>query len=568
MAPWLPALRTHVLATEIDSEKARDKIANIFQKLIAVAMSNLALSTTLEQCVWPAISCDELQTEILLDELIKAALGSGMQPLQNDVFGSIVSSLKPVTVRGKIVSRLRKALNRSSLRPTRHLPDNAVWDEICLLLRLCLSLSFNSGVQSHLYLPELFHVVTMLANVGSFEVRSCVYQLLVNTIHALCTNFVLEEIKLARIRIILGSLSETNSGAHHSAMGVARDRGLAAQAQELSGTNLLGTESLATVLAEIASIAAPSTDLANVWRSRWMSLVASTAFQSNPAIQPRAFTVMGCLAREDVDDDLLYQVLVALRNSVGRFVEDNDMEMLVAIVNALAKMMEKLPMASRYGLQLFWLAISLVRLVPLALFNCASLFLEAVLINISTSGDFRDGRMVYVLLQGRSQVEEPATQLDECYGVHFNAENFHFAVCASLVKGLTDNSTKRTTLRVLTTFLEITSGNAPENSRFPEDLSYLPYLGMVMSRALTSEEARDTLWLAGISSKLPGGEAGNAPRDFLSLVDLDTIRDKELLLNAAISLVDFAYLEDSVQNLGLLWLNQVALRRPNVILHL
>ncbi len=46
--------------------------------------------------------------------------------------------------------------------------------------------------------------------------------------------------------------------------------------------------------------------------------MASTAFQNNPAIQPRAFTVMGCLAREEVDDDLLYQVLVALRNSIGR----------------------------------------------------------------------------------------------------------------------------------------------------------------------------------------------------------------------------------------------------------
>src|SRR5436305_2555783 len=101
--------------------------------------------------------------------------------------------------------------------------------------------------------------------------------------------------------------------------------------------------------------------------------------------------------------------------------------------------------------------------------------------------------MVRVLLHGRSPVEDPASQLDECYGVHFNAENFHFAVCASLVKGLTDNVTKRTTLRVLSTFLEIASSSAPQHCKFPEDLSYLPYLGLVISRAFTSDEAKEIL---------------------------------------------------------------------------
>lgn len=568
MAPWLPGLRIHVLATEMDGEKAKEKVASIFRKLIDVATSDVSLGVTLEQSIWPAICRDEVHTEIFIEELIRAALGFGIGHKRTDVLGSIVVSLKTVTVRGKIISRLRKALNRSSLRPTRYLPDNAVWDEICLLLRLCLSMSFDSGVQAQLYLPELFHIVTMLSNTGSPDVRSTIHQLLINTIHALCTNFPLEEVKIARIRTILGTLSATRNELHHSSMGIARDRIFVPAAQDTGGSVLLSTEALATMLSEVSIISAPSIDLSNAWRSRWMSLVASTAFQSNPAIQPRAFTVMGCLAREDVDDDLLYQVLVALRNSISRFVGDNDNEMLVAIVTSLTKMMEKLPTASRYGLQLFWLAMSLVRLVPLGLFNCAASFLEAVLININTSGELKNGRMVQVLLQGRLPVEDPASQLDESYGVHFNAENFHFAVCASLVKGLTDSVTKGTTLRVLSTFLEIASSNAVEGRRFPDDLSYLPYLGLVMSRALTPDEAKATLWLAGVRSSGSHFQGVSSPEDVMVMIDLDAIRDKELLLNAAIGLVDFNYLEDTVQNRGLLWLNRVALKRPTVILHL
>jgi neurofibromin 1 len=327
---------------------------------------------------------------------------------------------------------------------------------------------------------------------------------------------------------------------------------------------LVATESLAILLAEISTVAAPTVDLSNAWRSRWMSLVASTAFQSNPAIQPRAFTVMGCLAHEDVDDDLLYQVLVALRTSISRWMDENDSEMLIAIVTSLTKMMAKLPVASRYGMQLFWLAMSLVRLVPLPLFNCCALFLEAVLSNITTSGELEGGRMVNILLQGRLPLEDVALQLDEIYGIHFNLENFHFAICATLVKGLTDSVTKSTALKVLTTFLETTGANIPPEAKFPKDVSSLPYLGLLLSRAASQEDAKEILWVAGW---IHADDQLTASSIF-HMVDLNIIKDKELLLNCAISLIEFHHLEDNIQHSTLKWLTGVALKRSTVMLHL
>lgn len=562
MAPWLPGLRTNLMPTDVDSDKAREKIATIFRRLIEVAISDVALSTTLEQTIWPVISSDEIYTDIFLDELIKASLGFGIDDERTEILGSIIASLGTITIRGKLLSRLRKALNRTSLRPTRQLPENTVWGEICVLLRLCLSTSFDSSVQSQLYLPELFHLVTMLANTGSTDIKLMVHRLLVNTIHAICTTFGLEEAKLSRLKVLLLSLSEPRNDPLFNIS--SRDGVSISSLQDTGIPALIATESLAVLLAEISTIAAPSTDMSNAWRSRWMSLVASTAFQSNPAIQPRAFTVMGCLAREDVDDDLLYQVLVALRSSIGRFTEENDSEMLIAIVTSLTKMMDKLPSASRYGMQMFWLALSLVRLVPIALFNCSALFLDAVLSNIATSGEFKGGRMVSTLLQGRVPLEDAALQLDEIYGIHFNIENFHFALCATLVKGLTDSVTKGTAIRVLSTFLETTSASVPPENQFPNDLSCLPYLGILMSRAVTPEEAKENLWLAGWAS----ASDDMTSEDVLGVVDLQIVKDKELLLNAAIGIVDFHYLEETVQDRALRWLNRIAMKRPTVILHL
>ncbi|KAK3386913.1 hypothetical protein B0H63DRAFT_468596 [Podospora didyma] len=574
MAPWIPGLRTSLLAGETESDKGKDKIAALFRKLIDITLSDPTLNFTLEQSVWPVIHQDEVLLDIFLEEIIKTALSIGFGDDQTETLTSIASAIGTITLRGRVISRLRKALNRSSLRPTKYLPENAVWNELCVLLQFCLALSFDSGVQAQLYLPEIFHTVTMLANTGTPDVRIVVHRLLINSIHSACTSFALDEARLNKLRATLETLSDPRSDIFSNPVMMIRDGASISTNQDL-GPALAATENLAALLFETCSVAAPSVDMANAWRSRWMSLVASTAFQNNPAIQPRAFTVMGCLAREEVDDDLLYQVLVALRNSVGRFGEDSNSDMLVAIVTSLSKMMAKLPSASRYGLQLFWLAMSLLRLVPPSLFNCTAMFLEAVLTNISTSGEMRGDKMVPYLLQGRGQLDEAALPLDEAYGVHFNSENFHFAACACLVRGLTDTVTKATALRVLSTFLEMTSctigtpstSSSVTTEKNVRDLSSSsPYMALILARTVSVEELRDNLWSAGINpSGLSDISSSNRLRN---AQDLAQMKDKDLLLNTAIELVDFQYLEDPVQNRTLQWLNVIVTGRPTVIMHL
>lgn len=561
MAPWLPGLRSHIMLTESEGDKARDKILGILRKIIDLALFDTSLATALHKMIWPKICQDEALADLFLEELVRYALSFGPDDERVETLSSIIATSGTTTMKGRLISKLRKVLNRTSLRPTRRLPDNNVWSEIGVFVRLCVAVSFDSGVQSQLFLPEIFHLATMLVNTGSLNAKVSVHRLLVNTVHALCTTFTLDDAKMARLKAILSFLTGSRSDTIMTQTGFSRDALFFTLSQDIS-TALASTEALANLLSEITLIAAPNVDLSNAWRARWMGLVASTAFQSNPAIQPRAFAVMGCLAREDVDDDLLYQVLVALRNSVNRMIEDNDYELLVAIVTSLTKMMENLPTASRYGLQLFWLALSLVRIVPIGLYNCSVYLLEAALLNIQTSGEFADGKMVSVLLQGRIPIEDIAMKLDEAYGVHFNIENFHFAMCTILMKGLSDNLTKASTLKVMATFLSVATNTAGPEGAFPHDVSLYPYLAISLARASTVEEAKDLLRLAGLTS------AGQTPEAALKMVDLDIIKDKELLLIAAQCLIDFGYLEDYVQNRGLDWLTAVAEKRPTVILHL
>lgn len=550
MAPWLASLRASLLGEESDSERGKEKIAAIFQKLIDTVMMDSPLSLALEHLVWPSIYKDEVLLDIFLEEIVKAALAVGPHDEQTQNLTSAITAIGTITLRGKVISRLRKALNRSVLRPTRHLPENAVWDEICILLQFCLALSFDCGVQAQLYMPEIFHIVTMLANVGPTEFRSSVQRLLINSLHAACTSFKLDDYSLSKLRGILEVVSDPkNSNVIHD-----------------GGQALANLEQLAILLFDTCTVAAPSVDLANAWRSRWMSLVASTAFQNNPAIQPQAFTVMGCLAREEIDDDLLYQVLVALRHSITRSGEDGSTDMLVAVVTALSKMIVKLTSASRYGLQLFWLAMSLIRLMPTArLFNCATQLLEAVLTNIGISSELRSENTAPFLLQGRSTLEEATLPLDDVYGVHFTPDNFHFAVCACLVRGLTDPMTKPSTLRVVSTFLELTTSSfLVKSPKVSAGAFYQsPYMTLMQSRVLDSEHIKECLQSAGISTTTVTNLMVER-----NIRHTEHVGDEDLLLHTAIQLVDFQNLDDDNQTHILSWLNELAIERPAVVIPL
>ncbi|KAG8413742.1 Ras GTPase activating protein ira2 [Metarhizium acridum] len=390
------------------------------------------------------------------------------------------------------------------------------------------------------------------------EVRLLVYKLLINSIHAICASFSIDDAKLVRLRSILDIFGDTRGDIFTAPTSLARD-GASVSTSLDSGPALALTENLTSVLFEVCLIAAPSMDIANAWRARWMSLVASTAFQNNPAVQPRAFAVMGYLAREEVDDDLLYQVLVALRNSVSQFGEDGNSEMLVSIITSLSKMMAKLPSSSRYGLQLFWLAMSLVRLVPAAIFNCAAQFLGAILTNIGTIGNVRGDKMVPLLLQCRSQLEDAALPLDDAYGIRFEEDTFHFAVCACLVRGLTDTATRPTAIQVLSSFLEMTSRSEDPVPGSPNRAMHgSPYLALLLARGM-QEDFMDSLWWSDLKT-----EAISDILDSRGVQGVDNMKDKDLLLISAMELVDFHCLEGAAQARSLRWLNSLAEARPVV----
>jgi hypothetical protein len=73
------------------------------------------------------------------------------------------------------------------MKPSRTLADNIHWNEIATLVRLTLVAGNPSRQPSHnqFYVPEILHLVTLIAGTGQTLVRKSVYGIIMNLLQSL-----------------------------------------------------------------------------------------------------------------------------------------------------------------------------------------------------------------------------------------------------------------------------------------------------------------------------------------------------------------------------------------------
>lgn len=87
----------------------------------------------------------------------------------------------------QVIGRMCKIIDKTCLSPTPTLEQHLMWDDIAILARYMLMLSFNNSLDVAAHLPYLFHVVTFLVATGPLSLRASTHGLVINIIHSLCT---------------------------------------------------------------------------------------------------------------------------------------------------------------------------------------------------------------------------------------------------------------------------------------------------------------------------------------------------------------------------------------------
>ncbi|KAJ1799798.1 Ras GTPase activating protein ira2 [Coemansia sp. RSA 2399] len=284
------------------------------------------------------------------------------------------------------------------------------------------------------------------------------------------------------------------------------DLGGSANSMESPRESLASVERVAQIFLRIMDNSAFSSGRGNSWRARWTSLVTASTFVFNPAIQPRAFVLLGKLtAHDEVDDDLLYQTLATLRGALASFGETDD-SLPISVLLCLVNMVGNLPPDSSYLASLFWVGVAVMQVGHLPLYKVGLSLVSKVLRTLEACGAFLpengDG-FQHFLMSARVAVEKACDQLDVTVGISFR---YSFAVSLSLLllRGLEDMGTKDEAYEVVLQIIGIAAGCRKwqqVDTTDPErklDL-ILPYLVLVIPTASVRKEMAHVFAIAGFA---------------------------------------------------------------------
>ncbi|KAG2156346.1 hypothetical protein DEU56DRAFT_231415 [Suillus clintonianus] len=478
MSPWVKNLAKFCNPTNSLYEHSGARLRDCVRSLIDLTISDLEISSMVHKYIWVEIGRQESTlVYIVLEELIRAASDGGIGSRRCETIARTTAALSSINVRGRIFSKLRKVLGKTSLKPSKTLPENVHWNEIATLARFALVASNHSkqAAYDQLYIPDIIHVVTLIAGTGQTLVRKSLYGVIMNFLQSVYLVRA-EDPSAPELRLLIDELVKVEN---LTLFGLTR-QSYTSEYCNYDPPNdkamIDSQEALTRLLVRVMEVTSGSRGLLNIWRARWMSLATSTAFQLPAIIQSRAFLVLGTLATSDVDDDLVYQMLVAFKNALGQSTESDTMA-VVCMLRCICKVVPSLTEGSRYLCQIFWLAVALLQSSYTAFYSDAAGLMRATVETLEKHGAFEGSSIPTVLLDGRVSLEDTVCQLDHLLCLSFDS-SFSFTLAAIIFKGVRHNHLRSSAELVLRSLLSVTArcGNqtadGPDSGLCPDALGY------------------------------------------------------------------------------------------------
>ncbi|KAI8994897.1 hypothetical protein BDB01DRAFT_714840 [Pilobolus umbonatus] len=495
MIPWLKNLTLFIHQSR---GKEPTKVKEVLLSIIILTAEKAKCYPHIQKTIWKTLGGIEELHNILLDNMIQYSVEKGIGSPEAEAMADTIVTMNSHSISGKVIHKMRKVLQSTAQDCRLSLIQHHTWCEIGCLTRFLLMLSFYIGYNIKHYVAEVFHITALILSTGPTFIRSSVHELVVNNIHSLVTNKAILPENRKRLKYVLDDVCDGKYRVH---FGLNKSYANAFTITEETMTdhvenmNLSSLEVIVRLMLDALNYAAPNSDCANTWRARWMSLVTSMTFRFNPALQPRAFVILGCLAQDEIDDDLLFQILVVLGNELTRFDESNP-NLVISILMCLTNIIDNLSPNSRYLKPLFWLAVLMIQMNHAMIFTYAVKLLHAVLRTLDNHNYFQDRSIEDLLMETRESFASIPQEIDKATGLSFD-QQFSFAITGSLMKGFRYADARETIFSCLSSFLEIESKNGTVPNMI--DSKSLGYLCGLLPFSAKNDTLVELLRLGGIT---------------------------------------------------------------------
>ncbi|XP_033905598.2 neurofibromin isoform X12 [Acipenser ruthenus] len=519
MTPWLLNL---VRFCKHNDDAKRQRVTAILDKLITMTINEKQMYPSIQAKIWGSLGQITDLLDVVLDSFIKTSATGGLGSIKAEVMADTAVALASGNVKlvsSKVIGRMCKIIDKTCLSPTPTLEQHLMWDDIAILARYMLMLSFNNSLDVAAHLPYLFHVVTLLVATGPLSLRASTHGLVINIIHSLCTcsqlNFSEETKQVLRLSLtefslpkfyLLFGISKVKSAAVIAFRSSYRDRSFSPGSYERETFALTSLETVTEALLEIMEACMRDIPTCK-WLDQWTELAQKFAFQYNPSLQPRALVVFGCISKR-VSHGQIKQIIRILSKGLESCLKGpdnyNSQVLIEATVIALTKLQPLLNKDSPMHKALFWVAIAVLQLDEVNLYSAGTALLEQNLHTLDSLRVFNDKSPEEVFMEIRKPLEWHCKQMDHFVGLNFNS-NFNFALVGHLLKGYRHPSptTVARTVRILHTLLALV-GKHLNCDKFEVNTQSVAYLAALLTvseevRSRCSLKHRKSLLLSDIS---------------------------------------------------------------------
>lgn len=493
MTPWLPNLARFCRHND---DSRLQKVASILDKLISLTLEENNMYPSIQAKIWSSIGSVGELLDIVLDAFIRRSVQCGLGSTQAELLANTavaLASSNASLVSKKVIIKLCFLLEKTCASPSQILEQHFLWNDIAILLRYLLMLSFNNSLDVINHLPYLFHIVTFLVGTGPLTLRASVHGLVINMIHSLCTcqrpQFSTETQRILRL-----SLAEFSLDKFYDLFGISKVEPAAVTAfrtlpssydrNERDRMSLLSIETISDTLLEIMESCKQDMNDCE-WLNIWTDMAHRFAFQFNPSLQPRAIIVYGCISKSINESDIKQ----LLRIMVKSLESHSDVYLIESIIMCITRLIPLLPPKSSIHKFMFWISISVLELEETGLYAAGLALLEQNLHTLEKSNLF-DASTSFekTMMDVREPLEWQFKQLDQAVGLSFKSK-FHFALVGHLIKGFRHpiQSTVARTIRLLHMILGLVA-KVEKRDKFQVTPTSAPYLAALIN---VSEEVRN-----------------------------------------------------------------------------
>ena len=145
--------------------------------------------------------------DMILDSFIKRSVTGGLGSAQAEIMADTAVALASANVQlvaRKVIGRLCRVLEKTCTSPTANLEQHLMWDDIAILARYLLMLSFNNCLDVARHLPYLFHSITFLVCTGPLRyVTSFSFSSSISIINSLRHNYQRSKMLIMLIKLKL-----------------------------------------------------------------------------------------------------------------------------------------------------------------------------------------------------------------------------------------------------------------------------------------------------------------------------------------------------------------------------